>query len=255
MANNAITILKTSLEKMSPKFAESLPKQIPTHRFIRTMMMAVSDNPEIADCDRNSVYSACMKAAQDGLILDGREAALVSFSSKGQKYAQYMPMVSGIIKKCRNSGELSTIGAQVVRDGDEFEYWIDEDGEHLRHKPELMSSGDAKLVYAIAKLKDGSVMIEVMTKSDVEKIRDVSRSGKSEHSPWNKWWDEMAKKSAIRRLAKRLPMSTDLANVIMEDDRDYSFNSQDDNIPQQKEKKQSVAESVILEGEVVDDII
>ena len=58
--------------------------------------------------------------------------------------------------------------------------------------------------YAIARLKDGSVMAEVMSKAEIERVRGVSRAKNT--GPWTTWWDQMARQTVFRRLSKYLPM-------------------------------------------------
>jgi len=196
---------------------------IPADKFIRIAITAVQNNPALLspEVDRKSLYGACMKAAQDGLLPDNREAALVLFKDK----VQYMPMVAGILKKVRNSGELSSITSQVVHKGDKFRYWVDSDGEHLEHEPLLFGErGDAIGVYALAKTKDGAVYIEVM---DIEQVRAVRNMARSKNVWDGAFGFEMWKKSAIRRLSKRLPMSTDLEQVIHQDDELYDTKGED----------------------------
>ena len=126
-----------------------------------------------------------------------------------------MPMVGGILKKIRNSGELASISAQVAYDKDHFEYELG-DNENIVHKPFLGEDrGKPIAVYAVAKTKDGAIYREVMSVSDVEKVRAASRAGK--FGPWVEWWDEMAKKTVIRRMAKRLPSSADVDSVLASD--------------------------------------
>jgi recombination protein RecT len=215
--------VKGSLAKMEDQFAAALPQQIDKKKFVRVAQTAISTNPLLVQADRRTLYAAIMKSAQDGLLPDGREAALVTFKTKNDGVvAQYMPMVSGILKKIRNSGELASIATQVVHENDVFKYWVDGDGEHLLHEPNMFAErGEIKGVYALARLKDGSVYIEVMTMKDIEKIRNSSRA--KEGGPWSQWWSEMARKSAIRRLSKRLPMSTDLEGIVTADDDLYDL--------------------------------
>jgi recombination protein RecT len=211
--------MRGTLVKMQPEFASALPPQIPVEKFIRTTLTAVQMNPELLSADRRSLLGACMKAAQDGLLLDGREAAPVIFNTKDGKKVQYMPMVGGILKKIRNSGELASISANVVYDKDSFEYELGDD-ERIVHKPFLGADrGQQIAVYAVAKTKDGAIYREVMSVADVEKVRAASRAGK--FGPWADWWDEMAKKTVIRRMAKRLPSSADVDQVF-ESDNDAS---------------------------------
>lgn len=208
--------LKASLSKLT--FKDALPAHVTEEKFKRVLLTAVSQNADLAECDRTSVFAACMKAAQDGLLPDGREAALVIFKGK----AQYMPMFAGILKKIRNSGELASITAQVVHKADKFEFYVDEKGEHLNHRPDMLADrGPLVGVYAVATTKDGAAYIEVMTKAQVDAVRKVSRSGDS--GPWASWYDEMARKTVIRRLSKRLPMSTDLEQVLEHDNENFEL--------------------------------
>jgi recombination protein RecT len=197
-------LLNKDLERAAPEWAKALPSHIPLERFKRVVQSAVSYNPDLMGVDRRSLLLAATRAAQDGLLPDNREAALVIFSGK----AQYMPMIGGLLKLVRNSGQLKSLDVLVVRDGDEFDYWIDEDGTHLKHRPNLDETGNVTHAYAIARTVDGGRYIEVMSKTAIEKVRNVSRAKGS--GPWVQWWDEMAKKTVLRRLIKRLPMSTDL---------------------------------------------
>ena len=114
MANaiKPIDEVRGALTRMSDQFKMALPPQIPVERFVRVVQTAVASNPDLLNCERTSLYGAAMKCAQDGLLPDGREAALVKFGGQ----VSYMPMVGGILKKVRNSGELETISSHVVYD-------------------------------------------------------------------------------------------------------------------------------------------
>lgn len=213
--------MRGTLTKMSPEFQAALPPQINVEKFIRTTLTAVQMQPELLQADRRSLLGSCMKAAQDGLLPDGREAALVIFRSKNGPQVQYMPMIGGVLKKIRNSGELASISAQVAYSADLFEYELG-DEEKITHKPFLGGDrGEPIAVYAVAKTKDGAIYREVMSVSDVEKVRASSRAGK--FGPWVDWWDEMAKKTVIRRMAKRLPSSADVDQMFDNDNDQYDF--------------------------------
>lgn len=213
--------MRSTLTKMSPEFQAALPPQINVDKFIRTTLTAVQMQPDLLMADRRTLLGACMKAAQDGLLPDGREAALVIFNSKDGKKVQYMPMIGGVLKKIRNSGELASISAQVAYSADFFEYELG-DEEKITHKPFMGGDrGEVIAAYAVAKTKDGAIYREVMSVSDVEKVRAASRAGR--FGPWVDWWDEMAKKTVIRRLAKRLPSSADVDQMMDNDNDQYEF--------------------------------
>lgn len=216
-----IELIRRSLDQMDGEFRMVLPQHIPVDRFKRVVLTAINSDEGLLAADRKSLFGACMKAAQDGLMPDKREGALVIFNTKvnGQfvKVVQWMPMVYGIIKKMRNSGELSSIVAHEVYERDEFVYDLG-DEERIVHKPFLGDGEPGKMiaVYAIAKLKDGTVQREVMTRAQVERVRAVSRAKDS--GPWVSWYEEMARKTVVRRLSKYLPMSTEIEDMLRRDD-------------------------------------
>jgi len=203
--------VRHDLQRMAEEFAAVLPPQIPAERFVRTAITAVGMNPNLLRTDRRSLLGACMNAAQDGLLLDGREAVLVIYKNK----TQYMPMVAGILKKVRQSGQISTIAAHVVYEKDTFDYQLGDD-ERIYHKPNILHDrGKPVAVYCIARTIDGGAFREVMSTAQVEKIR--MRSPSANNGPWVTDWDEMARVKVIRRLAKYLPSSTDLDQVLQRD--------------------------------------
>jgi recombination protein RecT len=226
-----IDLIRTGLEKMTPNLVQALPRHIPVERFKRTVLTALNLSPDLLGADRRSLFNAATKAAQDGLLPDGREGALVIFKDfkSGKQLVQWLPMTFGLIKKIRQSGEIASIAARVVYkneiDQGRFKFLISEGEERLIHEPILWGDrGEPMLVYATAKFKDGTVQHEPMTKADVYKARGVSKSAGKEHSPWNKWEDEMWRKTAIKRLVKYLPLSA-------EDQRLRSAMARDNEVP------------------------
>lgn len=209
---------RQQLDAMTPQFALALPPHVPAERFVRIVMTAVQSNPDLLNKDRQSLFEASMKCAQDGLLPDGRDAALVIHGSK----VTYMPMVAGILSKVRRSGELKSIGAHVVYEHDEFDYLLG-DEERIHHRPLIGGDrGKPIITYAVAHTKDGGVYREVMTEAQVMAVKAISRA---KGGPWSgPFADEMRRKTAIRRLSKRLPMSTDLLAVIERDDDMYDLN-------------------------------
>ena len=255
-----IDAIRVGLEKMTPNLAVALPKHIPVERFKRTVVTALNLNPELLDADRRSLFNSCTRAAHDGLLPDGREGALVIFKDKtGKKNVQWLPMMTGIIKKLRQSGEIADISARVVyqREIDEgrFKFVIEDGEEKLHHEPILWGDrGPKVLAYASAKFKDGTVQHEPMTREDILKAKAVSRSSGSEYSPWAKWEDEMWRKTPLKRLAKYLPLSAEDRRVLQDEDEPTEF----EEIKQEaiaSAQPQSLAAAAMLaapEDEVID---
>lgn len=203
--------VRNQLTAMQPQFAAALPKHVDPARFVRVVMTAVQMTPSLLEADRRTLFASAMRASQMGLLPDGREGAIVTFKNQ----AQFMPMVAGIMKLVRNSGEISTWSVQAVYENDQFDFCLG-DEEHITHKPALNNRGKQIAVYSIVTMKDGEKSREVMSVEDVDKIRARSRSGSS--GPWVTDYSEMSKKTVIRRHAKRLPLSTDIDGLIKEDD-------------------------------------
>lgn len=212
--SNAVTTIdqvRTQLTAMQPQFAAALPKHVDPARFVRVVMTAVQMNGNLLDADRRTLFASAMRASQMGLLPDGREGAIVTFKNQ----AQFMPMVAGIMKLVRNSGEISTWSVQAVYENDSFDYELG-DSERIVHKPALTSRGKMIGAYSIVTMKDGEKSREFMSVEDIEAIRKRSRSGTS--GPWVSDFSEMAKKTVVRRHSKRLPMSTDLDEALRADD-------------------------------------
>lgn len=238
----AVASLNNQLATRADQFKMVLPAHIAPEQFQRTIITAVQSDVELLKADRQSLLLACMKAAQDGLLPDKREAALVIFSTrvkegnqwKTVKQVQYMPMVYGLRKKILQSGEISAIETNVVYLAElEAGAFIYEAGTEaaLRHRPMLglpdEEITDDKIVaaYSVAVMKDGTKSFEVMRRAEINKVRQVSQTGalgKTKYNsneqippkgPWVDWFSEMARKTVMRRHSKTLPMSGDLIDV------------------------------------------
>jgi len=214
-----------ALEIYTPNFAAELPDHIPVERFKRTIITALNQNPDLRKADRRSLFNACVKCAHDGLYPDGREAALTVFNTKTKvdgedvrvPTVQYLPMIQGIRKRMRNSGEVLSATAEVVHRNDHFHYWHGEN-PGIEHEPPPLGQdrGPAVGAYAIIKLANGEVLRDVMSTGDIEKARSKSRSPDS--LMWRDFWGEGAKKTVLRRCSKQAPTNSELERLLNRDD-------------------------------------
>ncbi|HEY2243422.1 MAG TPA: recombinase RecT [Xanthobacteraceae bacterium] len=211
-----IIVLRNYLNERIDSLRSALPPHIKPERFVAAVMTAVQINPDLLACDKRSLFVACMRCAQDGLMPDGSEAAIVAYKST----ANYLPMYQGLLKKFRNSGTFKWIGASIVYEGEEFAHWTDEAGEHFKHVPDYEQTGDrkVKLVYAAATTVDGGFFVEPMTLKEINKRRNMSRASRDD-APWKMWESEMQKKTALRALAKLLPKSSDVDHFLQRDEQ------------------------------------
>lgn len=178
-----------------------LPENVPASRFVRAAGTLLLTTPEIAEADPDSVFSALLKAAQDGLLPDGREAAITSFndSKRGCKVAQYMPMIGGYRKIAAEHGW--TIRTNVVYSNDEFSYELGAD-QKLVHRPAMGNRGERVYAYAIGVHRDGRREIEVFDAAEIAKARESAKT----KAVWDKHTDRMWEKTPGKRLFAKLPL-------------------------------------------------
>ncbi len=194
---------------------------------------AIAGNPALLDADRRSLWQACTQAAQDELQPDGREGALVIYNVKvkGKKgendrwmrVVRWMPMVAGVLKRIRKSGELLDISVQAVHAQDQFSYQLGDDARII-HVPNIEADdrGELRFVYAIARTKDGGTYREVMSRKQVDEVRAANKDGANSFA-WKDWYEEMARKSVIRRISKFLPMGAQVEAMFKREEAQHAI--------------------------------
>jgi recombination protein RecT len=245
---NQLATVKQSIELQAPEYSKALPSHIKPDKFVRVLQTAVSLNQNLITADRASLFGAAQRAAAMGLLPDGREGAIVEFGGR----CQFMPMIAGVLRLLRQSGQLSTIDALAVCKNDKFTYRPGID-EVPVHEPDWFGDrGEMIGVYAVARMKDGGAMTEIMSMKDIDKVRNVSRS--KAKGPWAEWFDQMAIKSVLRRLAKRLPSSTDIDLDGVFDDEEIPAESPSTAPPAETAKRKSRLQAAV-EPAQDDDVI
>ena len=211
--------------RIRQQIATALPRHVTADRLARVALTEIRRNPYLARCDQSSVLGAIMLCAQLGLEPGGPlgHAYLVPFDNRktGRVEAQFILGYRGMIELARRSGQIQTIEARAVYEGDQFEVRFGLDST-LTHVPDFENPSRSlpeklRFVYAVAKLRDGGVQFEVMSRREIEAVRAQSRAGTT--GPWQTHYEAMALKTVIRRLFKFLPVSVELARAIEEDER------------------------------------
>jgi recombination protein RecT len=193
------------------QIAQAVPKHLTADRIIQLSTTLITRTPELADCSTQSLLGAVMQASILGFepVAALGQCYLLPFNNtqSGKKEVQFIIGYRGMIDLARNSGQIKDIYAQVVYSNDSFSYEFGLEPK-LVHKPAMTERGHMTHVYAVAHFVNGGFAFEVMSKFDVDKIKGSSKAGNSKYSPWNSgFYDEMAKKTVIRRLFKMLPTS------------------------------------------------
>lgn len=215
---------------MKSQLAAALPRHMTADRMIRIVTTEIRKTPALAQCDQGSFIGAVVQCSQLGLEPGGAlgHAYLIPFgngkSKSGQFNVQLIIGYRGMIDLARRSGQIVSLSARAVRYDDEFsfEYGLE---ENLIHRPGENEDSPITHVYAVARLKDGGTQFEVMTAGQIDKIKSQSKA--SSNGPWVTHWEEMAKKTVIRRLFKYLPVSIEMQKAVILDEKAESDIEQD----------------------------
>jgi len=208
----------------APKFKEqmalALPKHLNADRMIRIFMTVVRRNGMLLQCTKQSIAACAMTCAALGLEPEPflGHAYLVPYRNKaGYLEAQLIPGYRGYLMLARRSGEVAAVTTQVVHAKDHFdlEYGVN---ARLTHRPSRDADpGPPMGAYIFLNYKDGSTSFDFMSTEQIEKVR--TRSKASKEGPWVTDWEEMAKKTVIRRHMKIAPVSTDIARLSVLEER------------------------------------
>jgi len=196
-------------------------KHLDADRLIRVMLTGIQKTPTLLECTPGSLVMCALESAQLGLEPDGvlGHAYLVPFRKDGVRQAQFMIGYRGMIDLFRRSGFGSNIYAEAVYENDKFEVVR---GLHpdLIHVPDYDSPerGAFRGAYAVATMKDGTAQFDYMPKRDIDKIKNTSKAGTKPGTPWHDWYEEMAKKTVIRKLFKMLPCSVEIQRAVNMDE-------------------------------------
>lgn len=221
------TTISGFLEAYKGEIARALPKHMTADRMARIALTEVRKTPALTKCKPESLFGAVIQASQLGLEPGSAlgQCYLIPF---GQE-VQFLIGYRGMIDLARRSGQIVSLEAHPVYEGDKFDcaFGLQSDLKHVPDWDNASRADPAKLrfVYAVAKLKDGGVQFEVMSRGEVDAIRARSKAGRS--GPWVTDYVAMAMKTVIRRLFKYLPVSIEMAQAIGQDEMAEADISQD----------------------------
>jgi recombination protein RecT len=221
MSELAVTVnrgaghLAAILEKARPQIAAALPRHLTPERMIRLALTAYSKTPDLQECDPLSILGCVVQASQLGLEIDGilGHCYMVPFWNykKKRKEAQFICGYKGFIALAKRSGLVERFSSHVVHSGDDFTCTFGTD-QGLWHKPALAERGEPVAVYAQIKTRGEDLDFEVMPWADILAHRDRFAPKNREGvivGPWGTDLTEMARKTPIRRIAKRAPLSVE----------------------------------------------
>lgn len=215
------------------QIAKALPSVMTPERFTRIAMTAVTQNPQLGQCTPGSFIGALLTAAQLGLEPNTPlgQAYLIPFrngKNGGALECQFQLGYRGMIALAHRSGELQNIEAHIVYENDSFDYELGLNPV-LKHKPAKENRGKIAWVYAVYRLTSGGFGFEVMSYEDVNKHRDkFSKAAGRGFSPWDTAWEEMAKKTVIKKALKYAPLQSEFTRAMSEDESTLDFTEDGD---------------------------
>lgn len=198
-------------DAVKQQIALALPKHLTADRMTRVALTTINRTPKLLQCTPESLLAGLMLCSQVGLEPDGRNAHLIPYGDQCQVIFDW----KGLVALARRNG-VANIAADVVCEGDEFDWYRDGEGLHFTHRVNWKTTrGQVYAAYCI--WKDGEQFDgEVMTLAEIDGIRKRSRAGNN--GPWVTDWGEMAKKTVVRRASKKWPMDPEAAGAFNADD-------------------------------------
>ena len=218
-ADPASTI-KAYITRMKGEIAKALPSVMTPERFTRIVTSAISTTPQLAQTTPQSFLGAMMTAAQLGLEPNTPlgQAYLLPYKNHGRLECQFQLGYKGLIELAFRSGPGAIIQAHEVRENDEFSYSFGLEPT-LHHVPARGDRGNVICYYAMFRTKDGGFGFEVMSREDVEAhARQYSKSYGNGYSPWSTNFDEMAKKTVLKKCLKYAPLKSDFVRAVASDE-------------------------------------
>ena len=208
------------IKVMEPEIKKALPSVITPERFTRMALSALNNTPKLKECNQLSFLAAMMNAAQLGLEPNTPlgQAYLIPYKNKGKLECQFQIGYKGMIDLVYRNEQVQMIQAQIVYENDYFEYELGLESR-LIHRPALDNRGEMTLVYALFRLKNGGYGFEVMSREDIIKYAEKYSQGiNSSYSPWKSNFEDMAKKTVIKRVLKFAPLKTDFLRAMATDE-------------------------------------
>lgn len=211
--------MQTYIKSMEGEIKKALPSVITPERFTRMVLSAISTNPKLGSCTPSSFLGAMMCAAQLGLEPNTPlgQAYILPFKNKDVLEAQFQLGYKGLIDLAYRSGEVELVQAHIVYANDTFECEFGLEPK-LTHIPADTDRGEPIKVYAMFKTKAGGYGFDVMSMEDVKNhAAKYSKAYGTSFSPWKTNFEEMAKKTVLKRCLKYAPLKSDFVRGVSQD--------------------------------------
>ena len=208
MSNEVAKTFEDGLKDRLLTVVDALPNNFNRERFVQNCMAVFEEKPELKQMNRLSLMNGLLKGAYLGLDFMNKECYLIPYGNSVQFQTDYKGEIKFV--KQYSIRPIHDIYAKVVREGDYFEEKIVDGHPSIDFKPLPLNKGNIMGAFAVALFKDGGMQYETMTVEDIQSVRN-NYSKASQSKAWKHSFDEMAKKTVLRRLCKHI--ETDFESV------------------------------------------
>lgn len=225
------TNVATLIKQQTPAIAKAIggatdeEQQARAERFARIALTTIRGNDQLMRCRPESMCAALMACAQFDMEPDARGLVwLVPY--KGQ--VQFQLGYKGMIELAIRSGKVKDIYAEVVYEEEYKAGMFSYTGgtkREIHHRYDLLRpklrQGGIIAAYAVATMDNDVKHVEVVDREYIEKRRNASQSKNSKYSPWNCWFEEMVKKTAVKALCRTLPQSVERLQMAIAEENKF----------------------------------
>lgn len=206
--NNPSNVLARYLDDRIKPLREWCEGRVNPETLIRFARADFAKSPGLQKCTPQSIYLALIACAQVGLEPGGvmQHAFIIPYG----KEATFQLGYRGVIELANRSPLIARVGMNLVYEAEIDDIDIDLGSDaHVVHRPVFRERGALAGAYAFAKYTTGEIDVEWCDLADLKKIRDAGQNGPA----WKTWEDQMYRKAPMKRLAKRLPLSSEAARA------------------------------------------
>jgi recombination protein RecT len=215
--------MQAQISKMAKEFERALPGKISVERMMRIVMTAILKNPTLAMCEPTSFMGSLLQALQLGLEVNTPlgQAYLIPRKKKDRNgnflywECNFQIGYQGLLDLCYRYGKYKVITAEVVYEGDYFDYRYGT-RQFLEHRSEGKKGARPIYVWALYQLENGGERFVVWPWERVMEHGEEFSDSFNKDKPWASPWlssetsqEEMAKKSVLKALLKYAPKSVE----------------------------------------------
>ena len=216
--------VETRIERTRHIVEPALPSSVKFNEMKAKALLEIQSNPSLAEATPASVFWSFVHATSLGLSVSriSGEAFIVPFRDKGIQKAQLVIGYKGMVKLAYQHPKIIDINSYTVFEEDEFE--VDFGSEpRIIFRPEIDGKREkVRAAFCVVTIlgrrdKTGKVM-QMMNIDELNKVRDSSRGHDNARSPWKNWYEEMCRKTVLRRTLKTVPRSSEIDRAMALED-------------------------------------